>query len=207
MGQLSNTTGLLNSSKKEWNFKYFSERERKSLLNQDLNINNYIKKSLNSEHIIHSKIIIIRHKEYLSIFLNTNKEGKLAIEKNNLATKIKKSLEIYTNLKVALNITESNRLDSTMVCQSIGQKILNRSSVTMAFNTVLNLLKKDNRVLGVRLQCSGRPGGQDMSSTQWIKHGSIPLHSYNVSIDYANESILTKYGLSGIKVWIRYSTK
>ena len=55
---------------------------------------------------------------------------------------------------------------------------------------------------GVKITCSGRLGGAEMSRTEWYREGRVPLHTLRADIDYATAEGETAYGIIGIKVWI-----
>jgi small subunit ribosomal protein S3 len=55
---------------------------------------------------------------------------------------------------------------------------------------------------GIRVQCSGRLGGAEMSRTEWYREGRVPLHTLRADIDYGFREAKTTYGRIGVKVWI-----
>ncbi|MBM3244962.1 MAG: 30S ribosomal protein S3, partial [Candidatus Omnitrophica bacterium] len=55
---------------------------------------------------------------------------------------------------------------------------------------------------GIKVSCSGRLNGAEMSRTETYRNGKIPLHTLRADIDYGFTESLTTYGLIGIKVWI-----
>jgi len=55
---------------------------------------------------------------------------------------------------------------------------------------------------GIRVQCSGRLGGAEMSRTEWYREGRVPLHTLRANIDYGFDEARTTYGRIGVKVWI-----
>ncbi|MDQ3384565.1 MAG: 30S ribosomal protein S3, partial [Actinomycetota bacterium] len=57
-------------------------------------------------------------------------------------------------------------------------------------------------VLGIRVQCSGRLNGAEMSRTEWYREGRVPLHTLRADIDYGFREAKTTYGRIGVKVWI-----
>jgi small subunit ribosomal protein S3 len=57
-------------------------------------------------------------------------------------------------------------------------------------------------VLGIKISCSGRLGGAEMSRTEWFKEGRVPLHTLRADIDYGTAEAKTTYGIIGVKVWI-----
>jgi small subunit ribosomal protein S3 len=56
--------------------------------------------------------------------------------------------------------------------------------------------------LGIRVQCSGRLGGAEMSRTEWYREGRVPLHTLRADIDYGMREARTSSGRVGVKVWI-----
>ncbi|HNO46427.1 MAG TPA: 30S ribosomal protein S3, partial [Microthrixaceae bacterium] len=56
--------------------------------------------------------------------------------------------------------------------------------------------------LGIRVQCSGRLGGSEMSRTEWYREGRVPLHTLRADIDYGFREARTPAGRIGVKVWI-----
>ena len=55
---------------------------------------------------------------------------------------------------------------------------------------------------GIKIVCSGRLGGAEMSRTETYKQGKVPLQTLRADIDYGFVESLTTYGLIGIKAWI-----
>jgi small subunit ribosomal protein S3 len=55
---------------------------------------------------------------------------------------------------------------------------------------------------GIKVTVSGRLGGNEIARTEWLREGSIPLHTLRADVDYAEAEALTTYGIIGIKVWI-----
>ncbi len=56
--------------------------------------------------------------------------------------------------------------------------------------------------LGIRVQCSGRLGGSEMTRTEWYREGRVPLHTLRADIDYGFREAKTTAGRIGVKVWI-----
>lgn len=55
---------------------------------------------------------------------------------------------------------------------------------------------------GIRITCSGRLGGAEMSRTEWYREGRVPLHTLRADIDYGFAEAKTTYGIIGVKVLI-----
>ena len=55
---------------------------------------------------------------------------------------------------------------------------------------------------GVKIQCSGRLGGGEMSRREMYSEGRVPLHTIRADIDYGFVEAKTTAGRIGVKVWI-----
>ena len=55
---------------------------------------------------------------------------------------------------------------------------------------------------GIRVCLSGRLAGNEIARTEWLREGSVPLHTFRADVDYAEAEALTTYGMIGVKVWI-----
>ena len=55
---------------------------------------------------------------------------------------------------------------------------------------------------GIRVCLAGRLAGNEIARTEWLREGSVPLHTFRADVDYAESEALTTYGLIGVKVWI-----
>jgi small subunit ribosomal protein S3 len=56
--------------------------------------------------------------------------------------------------------------------------------------------------LGIKVQCSGRLGGSEMSRKEQYREGRVPLHTLRADIDYGFREARTTSGRVGVKVWI-----
>ena len=55
---------------------------------------------------------------------------------------------------------------------------------------------------GIKVMVSGRLAGNEIARTEWLREGSIPLHTLRANLDYGEAEALTTYGIIGVKVWI-----
>ena len=55
---------------------------------------------------------------------------------------------------------------------------------------------------GIRVCLAGRLAGNEIARTEWLREGSVPLHTFRADVDYAEAEALTTYGIIGVKVWI-----
>lgn len=79
-----------------------------------------------------------------------------------------------------------------------------------SFRSIFSNIVKDipswrtKGVEGIRLCCSGRSSGAEIARTECGKYGKTSCNVFNQKIDYAPAEVSTRYGISGVKVWISY---
>ena len=104
---------------------------------------------------------------------------------------------------MSLNIKEVKKpeLNSYLVAENIAQQLVKRiayrRAMKRAMQSALRLGAK-----GIRVCIAGRLGGNEIARTEWLREGSVPLHTFRADVDYAEAEALTTYGIIGIKVWI-----
>jgi small subunit ribosomal protein S3 len=107
------------------------------------------------------------------------------------------------NPKVQLNIQEIKQpeLDAALIAQGVADQLAGRIAFRRAMKRAVQNAQKAG-ALGIRVQCSGRLGGAEMSRTEWYREGRVPLHTLRADIDYGLREAHTTYGRIGVKVWI-----
>jgi small subunit ribosomal protein S3 len=110
---------------------------------------------------------------------------------------------ITGNNRVQLNIQEikSPELDAALIAQGVADQLANRIAFRRAMKRAVQNAQKAG-ALGIRVQCSGRLGGSEMSRTEWYREGRVPLHTLRADIDYGFREARTTSGRIGVKVWI-----
>ncbi len=126
--------------------------------------------------------------------------GRRGAEADRLRTKL---AEITKNPKVTLNIQEIKQpeLDAALMAQGIADQLAGRVSFRRAMKRTVQTVQKAG-AMGVRVQCSGRLGGAEMSRRESYREGRVPLHTLRADIDYGFREAKTTYGRIGVKVWI-----
>jgi small subunit ribosomal protein S3 len=104
---------------------------------------------------------------------------------------------------VHININEIKRpeLDAKLVAQSIAEQLSNRVAFRRAMKRALASAIRSGAA-GVKIQCSGRLGGSEMSRRETYNEGRVPLHTIRADIDYGFVEARTTAGRIGVKVWI-----
>ena len=111
--------------------------------------------------------------------------------------------KITGNNKVQLNIQEIKQpeLDAALIAQGVADQLAGRVAFRRAMKRAVQNAQKAG-AQGIRVQCSGRLGGSEMSRTEWYREGRVPLHTLRADIDYGFREARTTCGRIGVKVWI-----
>ena len=203
MGQKINPYGFRLGITTYWKSRWFSERNYKEYLTEDWKIRAYIMESLPDAAI--SRIEVERKRgETLKVDIHTARPGIVIGRKGAKADELRSGLTKLTgNLKVQLNIVEikSPELDAALIAQGVADQLVGRIAFRRAMKRAVQNAQKAG-ALGIRVQCSGRLGGAEMSRTEWYREGRVPLHTLRADIDYGFREARTASGRVGVKVWI-----
>ncbi|MFM1790079.1 MAG: ribosomal protein, partial [Actinomycetota bacterium] len=136
--------------------------------------------------------------------VHTARPGIVIGRKGAKADELRAGLTRITgNQKVQFNIVEikSAELDAALVAQGVADQLVNRIAFRRAMKRAVQNAQKFG-ALGIRVQCSGRLGGAEMSRTEWYREGRVPLHTLRADIDYGFREARTSSGRVGVKVWL-----
>ena len=202
MGQKVNPIGFRLGINRGWDSVWFSKkREFGKLLIEDYKIREYVKKNVVNSGV--SQVLIERTSKKCIVSIYTSRPGFVIGKKGSDIDKIKKSLSKISDTEVSLNIKEVKKpeLNSYLVAENIAQQLVKRiafrKTMKRAMQSALRLGAK-----GIRVCLSGRLAGNEIARTEWLREGSVPLHTFRADVDYAESEALTTYGLIGVKVWI-----
>ena len=202
MGQKVNPIGFRLGINRGWDSVWFSKkREFGKLLIEDYKIREYVKKNVVNSGV--SQVLIERTSKKCIVSIYTSRPGFVIGKKGSDIDKIKKSLSKISDTEVSLNIKEVKKpeLNSYLVAENITQQLVKRiafrKTMKRAIQSALRLGAK-----GIRVCLSGRLAGNEIARTEWLREGSVPLHTFRANVDYAEAEALTTYGLIGVKVWI-----
>ena len=202
MGQKINPYGFRLGVTTEWKSRWFSERDYKEYLTEDWKIRRALMSKLESAAV--SRIEIERTRDKVRIDIHTARPGIVIGRRGAQADELRALLtQITGNPKVQLNIVEikSPELDAALIAQGVADQLVNRIAFRRAMKRAVQNAQRAG-ALGIRVQCSGRLGGAEMSRTEWYREGRVPLHTLRADIDYGMREAKTSSGRVGVKVWI-----
>jgi len=202
MGQKVNPYGFRLGTTTDWKSRWFTDRQYQEYLIEDINVRDYLTRQL--ERAAVSRIEIERTRDRLRIDVHTARPGIVIGRRGAEADRLRAHLaEMTHNPKVQLNIQEIKQpeLDAALMAQGIADQLAGRVSFRRAMKRTVQTVQKAG-ALGVRVQCSGRLGGAEMSRRESYREGRVPLHTLRADIDYGFREAKTTYGRIGVKVWI-----
>jgi small subunit ribosomal protein S3 len=201
LGQKVNPIGFRLGVIKTWDSRWYAKADYAKLLHEDLKLRSFLKKRLYNSGV--SKIEIERAANKAKINIYTARPGLIIGKKGSEVETLKKELARLTDKEVYLNIQEVRKpeLDAQLVAENVALQLERRIAFRRAMKkSVTSALKFGAK--GIRITCSGRLGGAEMSRTEWYREGRVPLHTLRADIDYGLAEAKTTYGIIGVKVLI-----
>ncbi|WP_028707873.1 30S ribosomal protein S3 [Propionicicella superfundia] len=201
MGQKINPHGFRLGITTDHKTRWYAEKNYSSYVGEDVKIRRYLTKTLERAGI--SSVEIERRSERVTIFLYAARPGIVIGRNGAEAERVRSDLEKLTGKQVQLNILEVKdpELDAQLVAQGIAEQL----SARVAFRRAMRKAQQSAMragAAGIRIQCSGRLGGAEMSRSEFYREGRVPLHTLRADIDYGFYEARTTFGRIGVKVWI-----
>ncbi len=150
-----------------------------------------------------SRVEIERTRDRVRVDIHTARPGIVIGRRGAEADRIRAELEKLTGKQVQLNILEvrNPEVDAQLVAQGIAEQLASRVSFRRAMRKGMQSSLRAG-AKGIRVQCSGRLGGAEMSRSEFYREGRVPLHTLRANIDYGFYEARTTFGRIGVKVWI-----
>jgi small subunit ribosomal protein S3 len=206
MGQKVNPHGYRLGITTDHRSRWFADSTKvgeryRDYVGEDVKIRDMMKKDLERAGV--SKVEIERTRERVRVDLHTARPGIVIGRRGAEADKLRSSLEKLTGKQVQLNILEvkNAEIDSQLVAQGIAEQLASRVAFRRAMRKGIQSALRGG-AKGIRVQCSGRLGGAEMSRSEFYREGRVPLHTLRANIDYGFFEAKTTFGQIGVKVWI-----
>ena len=150
-----------------------------------------------------SKVEIERTRDRVRVDIHTARPGIVIGRRGAEADRIRGDLEKLTGKQVQLNILEvkNPEVDAQLVAQGVAEQLSGRVQFRRAMRKAMQTTMRSG-AKGIRIQCSGRLNGAEMSRTEFYREGRVPLHTLRADIDYGFYEAKTTFGRIGVKVWI-----
>lgn len=204
MGQKSNPIGLRLGIIRSWDANWFDEKNFAGKLHEDLVVRQYLRNRLQRAGV--SRVVIDRTAKQLRVTIHTSRPGVVIGRSGKEIAQLEEELrQIVTkdvkDVKILIHEIKRPELDAYLVAENIAQQFEGRVSFRRAMKQAVASTMRMGAE-GIRIRCSGRLGGAEMSRIEQYMEGRVPLHTLRADIDYAQVTALTKQGAIGVKVWI-----
>ncbi len=201
MGQKINPHGFRLGITTDHKTRWYAEKQYAAFVGEDVKIRQYLLKNLERAGI--SSIEIERRSERVTIFLYAARPGIVIGRNGAEAERVRAALEKLTGKQIQLNILEvkNPEIDAQLVAQGVAEQLGARVAFRRAMRKAQQTAMRSG-AKGIRIKCSGRLGGAEMSRSEGYRDGRVPLHTLRADIDYGFYEARTTFGRIGVKVWI-----
>jgi small subunit ribosomal protein S3 len=150
-----------------------------------------------------AKVDIERTRDRVRVDIHTARPGIVIGRRGAEADRLRTELENLTGKQVQLNILEVKQpeIDAQLVAQGVAEQLSARVAFRRAMRKSIQTTMRAG-AKGIRVQCSGRLGGAEMSRSEFYREGRVPLHTLRADVDYGFYEAKTTFGRIGVKVWI-----
>ncbi|MGH3694733.1 MAG: 30S ribosomal protein S3 [Pseudonocardiaceae bacterium] len=202
MGQKINPHGFRLGISTDWKSRWYADKQYGEYVKEDVAIRKLLSKGMERAGI--AKVEIERTRDRVRVDIHTARPGIVIGRRGAEADRIRGELEKLSGKQVQLNILEvkNPEAEAQLVAQGVAEQLSNRVAFRRAMRKAIQSAMRSPQVKGIRVQCSGRLGGAEMSRSEFYREGRVPLHTLRADIDYGLFEARTTFGRIGVKVWI-----
>jgi small subunit ribosomal protein S3 len=173
----------------------------KDFVREDIRIRQLM--SVGMERAGIAKVEIERTRDRVRVDIHTARPCIVIGRRGAEADRIRGELEKLTGKQVQLNILEvkNPEMEAQLVAQGVAEQLTSRVAFRRAMKKAMQSAQRAG-AKGIRIACSGRLGGAEMSRSEFYREGRVPLHTLRANIDYGFYEAKTTFGRIGVKVWI-----
>ena len=201
MGQKINPNGFRLGISTDHKSRWYADKLYKAYVGEDVAIRKLLSKGMERAGI--SKVEIERTRDRVRVDIHTARPGIVIGRRGAEADRLRGELEKLTGKQVQLNILEVKQpeIDAQLVAQGVAEQLSGRVQFRRAMKKAMQTSMRSG-AKGIRIQCSGRLNGAEMSRSEFYREGRVPLHTLRADIDYGFYEARTTFGRIGVKVWI-----
>jgi len=202
VGQKINPHGFRLGISTDWKSRWYADKQYAEYVKEDVAIRRLLAKGMERAGI--AKVEIERTRDRVRVDIHTARPGIVIGRRGAEADRIRGELEKLSGKQVQLNILEvkNPEAEAQLVAQGVAEQLSNRVAFRRAMRKAIQSAMRSPQVKGIRVQCSGRLGGAEMSRSEFYREGRVPLHTLRADIDYGLFEARTTFGRIGVKVWI-----
>jgi small subunit ribosomal protein S3 len=202
MGQKIHPYGFRIGTSTDHKSRWYADKLYAGYIGEDVKIRRLLTKGLERAGI--SSVEIERTRDRVRVDIFTARPGIVIGRSGAEAERVRGELEKLTGKQVQLNILEvkNPEIDAQLVAQGVAEQLASRVQFRRAMRKAQQSAMRSGAAKGIRIQCSGRLGGAEMSRSEFYREGQVPLHTLRADIDYGFHEAKTTFGRIGVKVWI-----
>ena len=202
MGQKIHPYGLRLGIITDWKSRWYSDKDYAPQVIQDAAIRKVLEDELTRGAVSRVEIERIGDKK-VQIDIHTARPGVVIGRSGSEVERLRNMLEKLTDRLIKINVIEIQdpETDAQLLARGIADQLQGRVSFRRAMKRAVQTAMKAG-AQGVRVQCSGRLGGADMSRREWYREGRVPLHTLRADVDFGTATARTTVGAIGVKVWV-----
>lgn len=201
MGRKVHPTGFRLGVIRDWQAKWYADKDYTELLQEDIKLRRAIREKYPEAGI--SLVEIERQANKVQLTIHTSRPGVVIGRGGQRVDEMRQFLEKLISKKVQLNIQEIHQpeLDAYLVARSVAEQIERRVAYRRAMKqSIFRTLQAGAK--GMRIRCAGRLAGAEIARRQLMHEGRVPLQTIRADVDYGFTEAHTIMGRIGIKVWI-----
>ena len=201
MGQKIHPYGFRLGTTTEHKTRWYADKAYSAYVGEDVKIRQLLTDNLERAGI--SSVEIERTRDRVRVDIYTARPGIVIGRNGAEAERVRGELEKLTGKQVQLNVLEVKgpETDAQLVAQGVAEQLSARVAFRRAMRKAQQTAMRSG-AKGIRIQCSGRLGGAEMSRSEFYREGRVPLHTLRADIDYGFYEARTTFGRIGVKVWI-----
>jgi len=215
MGQKTHPYGFRLGVIKTWNSKWFEDKAYAKWLHEDIRIKRAVKDYLMNAHVASVEVERAANKAKVIVFtakpgmvIGKGGKGIETLKSGNLTTAAKgeplfPGVQAFTANEVFIDVQEIRKAETAaqLVAEGVASQLERRVAFRRAMKKAVSTAMKFG-AKGIRIRCSGRLGGSEMSRVETYREGRVPLHTLRADIEFGLAEARTKYGIIGVKVWV-----
>jgi len=201
LGQKVNPVGFRLGVIRSWDSKWFAQKHYSEWLHEDIKIRAHVEEKLKEAGI--ARVEIERAANKVKVNVHTARPGLVIGKRGADIENIKADLAKLTKDEVSVSVVEVKKAETeaVLVAQNIASQLERRIAFRRAMKKAMQTATKFG-AKGIRVSCSGRLGGAEMSRYEWYREGRVPLHTLRADIAYGTATAFTTYGAIGVKCWV-----
>ncbi|HCH63700.1 MAG: 30S ribosomal protein S3 [Deltaproteobacteria bacterium] len=201
MGQKIHPVGFRVGIIRDWQSKWYAERDYQRFLHEDIQIRRHLKKKLKDAGV--ARVTIERAANKAKVYVHAAKPGLIIGKRGSGLDALRAELQKMSETEVFLNIIEVRKVetDAVLVAENIAAQLEKRVSFRRAMKKAVTQARRSGAE-GIKVICSGRLGGAEMGRTERYHEGRVPLHTLRADVDFGLAEAHTTYGVIGVRVWV-----